>query len=439
MKTTLSNSLMKLSAIGATLLLCACGDSTSQTVPLNATSTTLTSGQIVDNYVAELNYRCADGMQGITDVNGQFNCTTLPVTFSIGGLKLGEISTIPADSQVFPQDLLGLERTDINNTTVMAMAQFLQSCDDDKNPNNGIKIKTEVTTAFEDLNLTFSAEDLDYYATEANLTLIPQDDALNHLHKSVTFVEDVDNTNIPTTLKSALFTPQYTLTQTTKETLSFMGNEERLAHDVYLELYNYHISHGNGEIQQLTNIATKSETTHIQTVQALINKYDLDYTSFTNIDMPELAYKDTNIDDMVMGRYDIQEIQDLHDMLLAKGEQSVQDALEVGCMVEVTDIEDLLRDIQAAKDSNASDVVSAFEFLRDGSYSHYWSFDSGLKTLGIDTGCCSLGDTYCHPEFPQDTQGADASSGSCDNENQQTGTASTTAPRDGTGAQKGKR
>ncbi|NPA65792.1 MAG: DUF2202 domain-containing protein [Epsilonproteobacteria bacterium] len=195
-------------------------------------------------------------------------------------------------------------------------------------------------------------------------------------------------------------TPKVDLDQETKNTLSYMGNEERLAHDVYLNLYNYHLANGT-TIQQLGNIAINSETQHIQTVQLLVRKYITSPDEFTNVDMTELNYKDTDLNDMEMGKYDISHIQSLYDTLYAKGIQSAKDALEVGCMVEVTDINDLLHDIAVAQNSGATDIVTAFEFLRDGSYNHYWSFDRGLKNMGIEDGCCSLGDAYCHPEYPQ--------------------------------------
>lgn len=84
---------------------------------------------------------------------------------------------------------------------------------------------------------------------------------------------------------------------------------------------------------------------------------------------------------------------------------TAQAALEVGCMVEVTDINDLLADIETARADGATDIVAAFEFLRDGSYSHYWAFDNGLKNMGVTDGCCSLGDAYCHPEYPNTPKG----------------------------------
>jgi len=43
-------------------------------------------------------------------------------------------------------------------------------------------------------------------------------------------------------------------------------------------------------------------------------------------------------------------------------------------------------------------------FLRDGSYNHYWSFDKGLKNRDISAGCCTWAE-LCHPEYPQNENG----------------------------------
>jgi hypothetical protein len=402
----MKNSTILLSTILTGMLLSGCGSDSGSTITSSGTALT-TSGQLVDSYIENVDYTCGDGTRGTTDNNGSFNCKTLPVTFSLKGLKLGEVATVPSDKQIFPQDLVGVSRADINNTNVLAMARFLQSCDDDNNAKNGINIREEVRTAFADKNETFNADNLDAYAQEAHITLKDTNDTLEHLSQTTTFVDAVDSVEkLPQNVKEALLTPASTLTQEVKNTLSYMGNEERLAYDVYNYLYNYHLNNGE-EITQLTNIATKAEYTHIETVQLLVKKYITSPDEFTNVDMPELGYKDTDISNMQAGTYDIQTIQNLYDFLTAKGEESKQAALEVGCMVEVTDINDLLVDIQAAKDSNASDVVTAFEFLRDGSYSHYWAFDKGLKNMNVTDGCCVLGDKYCHPEYPQEKNGDD--------------------------------
>jgi len=190
------------------------------------------------------------------------------------------------------------------------------------------------------------------------------------------------------------------LTQELKDSLAYMGNEERLAHDVYLNLYDYHNANNNDEIIQLQNIATRSETRHIGIVQDLVRQYNLSANDLTIVDEP-VANSSVSQEDMPRGKYDVAKIQELYDTLYAKGVQSRQDALEVGCMVEVTDIDDLDKYIGYAQNANAEDILEGFKFLREGSYNHYWAFDSGLKNMGISEGCCSLGDDYCHPEYPK--------------------------------------
>ena len=107
---------------------------------------------------------------------------------------------------------------------------------------------------------------------------------------------------------------------------------------------------------------------------------------------------------MDAGSYDIEAIQTLYDDLVAQGSTSEIDALKVGCIIEVVDVNDLNRDIALAESEGATDIVTVFNFLRDGSYNHYWSFDKGLKNKVIADGCCSLGMIdgvdYCQPDYP---------------------------------------
>jgi hypothetical protein len=76
-------------------------------------------------------------------------------------------------------------------------------------------------------------------------------------------------------------------------------------------------------------------------------------------------------------------------------------------MVEVTDIDDLDKYIEQAKEINATDVVEAFNVLRDGSYNHYWAFDRGLKNIGVSEGCAAAGEEYAKTadEYPQNQHG----------------------------------
>jgi hypothetical protein len=171
------------------------------------------------------------------------------------------------------------------------------------------------------------------------------------------------------------------ITDEVKASLSYMYDEERLAKEVYLAIYNQQ------PIKQLSKIASKSEGKHIDAVKDLAKKY--------GVSTPAQS----------AGEYKHSHIQSLYNELYQKGIRSQKDALEVGCIVEVTDIDDLNRYISQAENSNAQDIISVYDFLRRGSYNHYWAFDRGLKQIGVSDGCCSLGDKYCHPEYPQNQKG----------------------------------
>jgi len=208
--------------------------------------------------------------------------------------------------------------------------------------------------------------------------------------------ENSASTELPSEVQTALSSEKSVLSEALANTISYMGNEERLAYDVYNRLYE------EWGTKQFTNIATKSEYKHITAVQQLVQKYKMsDAIHFTNVDLPALGYMNTPIENMQAGTYDISKIQRLYDDLVAQGSTSEVEALKVGCIVEVVDVNDLDEYITLAEQSNASDVVDVFNFLRDGSYSHYWSFDKGLKNKGITEGCCSVGSAYCHLEYPK--------------------------------------
>jgi len=172
-----------------------------------------------------------------------------------------------------------------------------------------------------------------------------------------------------------------TSSSSVKKSLAFMYEEERLAKEVYLSVYK------KQPVQQLYRIATNSETRHISAVESLARKYGV------------------AISPQRVGRYRNSHIQSLFNTLYKKGIRSTKDALQVGCMVEVTDINDLNKYIYQAQQAGASDVLQTYEFLRKGSYNHYWAFDKGLKSIGVSDGCCSLGSTYCHNEYPQNQRG----------------------------------
>lgn len=186
--------------------------------------------------------------------------------------------------------------------------------------------------------------------------------------------------------------PLATLNSEQKFALAHMWNEEKLAHDLYLAL---------NEVQaasQFVNIATKSEVTHIELVENLVARYDINITNLADY---TIAYSEAELRAMDAGVFGVSEIQTLYNDLYNRGKINLQAALEVGCIVEVVDVDDL--NIYINDTSYPEDLVSTFKILRDGSYKHYWAFDGALKQRGVSEGCCVLGDTYCKnsTEYPQ--------------------------------------
>ena len=190
--------------------------------------------------------------------------------------------------------------------------------------------------------------------------------------------------------------PESNLTDAQKYTLAYMWNEEKLAKDIYLAL-NEKFPHNT-----LYNIATRSETQHEAAVEALVQKYDI---NITNLENYEVSYSEEELRALAPGQYAVPEVQELYDTLYAEGSQSLTDALKVGCKVEVTDVADLDHDIEIAE--GAPDLVMVYTALRSGSYNHYWAFDRALRSLGVEEGCCSLGDAFCKTpeEYPASSGG----------------------------------
>ena len=140
------------------------------------------------------------------------------------------------------------------------------------------------------------------------------------------------------------------LSQEEVDGLLFMREEEKLARDVYVELFKI------WGLQIFDNIA-ESEQRHMDVVLYLLGKYDLDD--------PALA----------PGQFENSYLQQLYDDLVNKGEESILDAIEVGIIIEETDIEDI--DILLGQTNN-DDITQVYTNLLDGSYSHLDAFESQL-------------------------------------------------------------
>jgi hypothetical protein len=142
------------------------------------------------------------------------------------------------------------------------------------------------------------------------------------------------------------------LTATEANAILFMKQEEKLARDVYKAL------HAKWGAAIFSNIAA-SEQNHMNAVDGLISRYRLQDTT------PAEA-----------GQFTYEELQELYEALIEKGGKSLTDALEVGVLIEETDIEDLRATLLAVRDRPIRNV---FSNLLNGSLNHLAAFRSWLK------------------------------------------------------------
>jgi len=140
-----------------------------------------------------------------------------------------------------------------------------------------------------------------------------------------------------------------TLSSTQKASLLFMYQEEKVARDVYYTLgKKYPTAKTFADIQL-------SEQQHVDAVEKLCIKYKVDISK---------------VQESVVGVFVLPELQTLYNILLAQGSTSLLAGLKVGVAIEEKDIADIL----VAEVGMPSDVVSVFENLRAGSYSHLDAF-----------------------------------------------------------------
>ena len=138
---------------------------------------------------------------------------------------------------------------------------------------------------------------------------------------------------------------------TLAEMLTFIVQEEKLAHDLYVQLAS------TSGAQQFANIVN-SESTHISLVQGLLVSY--------NIVDPTVG--------LAEGEFLDQDLQALYDSLLTSGSVDRAGAIAAGIAVEEKDIADI--EVMLASEL-PSDVASVLERLLSGSQNHLAAFQRG--------------------------------------------------------------
>jgi hypothetical protein len=139
-------------------------------------------------------------------------------------------------------------------------------------------------------------------------------------------------------------------------TVSLMREEEKLARDVYITLYN------KWSANILNNISG-SEQTHMDAILMLLNKYSL----------PDPVGSNS------IGVFSNVTLQNLFTQLVAQGNTSVAEAYRVGATIEDLDINDLN---VAMTSIDNQDIRLVYTSLTKGSRNHLRSFYKNILSIG---------------------------------------------------------
>jgi hypothetical protein len=96
-------------------------------------STNSSTGTFIDDVVSGLKYvnDSDTSVERFTNSNGKFDYNGGLIEFFIGNIKIGELTQLPSDGNVFIQDILGLDRSNTSDSKLLKIASFLQSLDSD--------------------------------------------------------------------------------------------------------------------------------------------------------------------------------------------------------------------------------------------------------------------------------------------------------------------
>ena len=143
-----------------------------------------------------------------------------------------------------------------------------------------------------------------------------------------------------------------TLTQAEIDGLFYIREEEKLARDSYLTLYDkWHLS--------IFSMIANSEVMHMSRVKDLLDRYGL---------ADPAAGKG-------IGEFTNPILQQLYNDLMVQGGKSSTEALKVGVAIEKVDIQDLEKYIAL---TNKTDIIQVFTSLKNASYKHLSVFNNQL-------------------------------------------------------------
>lgn len=148
----------------------------------------------------------------------------------------------------------------------------------------------------------------------------------------------------------------------------------------------------SNEDQQLLDMLEEEKLAK-EVYQAFFKKWE--HHSFQNISMAEQRHLDkvkqlaenrglkipSTVTNDETGVFRNQEFQKLYDELMERGNKSLIDALQVGALIEETDIRDLKMAIAGTQDAQA---IKIFTSLMKGSENHLRAFTKNLDRQGVN-------------------------------------------------------
>lgn len=146
--------------------------------------------------------------------------------------------------------------------------------------------------------------------------------------------------------------PNDSISQAEIDALTYMREEELLAHDVYLALSQLYT-------KPIFSNITKSEAIHTEAIKALLEKYQLADPALNH----------------VTGVFSNPDLQSLYTLLVSKGSASLIEGLIVGATIEDLDISDLKTRLSGIDNA---DIILVLKNLERGSRNHMRSFYANI-------------------------------------------------------------
>ncbi len=174
------------------ILLSGCGggsSSSSEKPPLEEKT-----GIFVDDLVIGMKYITAQS-SGYTNEKGEFPYNGGVVEFYIGNIKIGEITSLPSDGYLFIQDIIGVDRTNIEDERVLKIAKLLQSLDSNKDTDE-IELLQGDLEKFNATKKDIQDIDVDTILMQQGFTPISKIDAKRHLNNMLKYYEVIESEDV---------------------------------------------------------------------------------------------------------------------------------------------------------------------------------------------------------------------------------------------------